>query len=54
VVGHETPGRRASTTRQSLDAQLDSLGEAGVTRVFSEHATSLRAGVSEQPPLRVL
>ncbi|MFE1312574.1 hypothetical protein [Streptomyces sp. NPDC058755] len=27
---------RASTTRQSLDAQLDSLAEAGVTRVFSE------------------
>jgi len=27
---------RASTARQSLDAQLDSLAEAGVTRVFSE------------------
>lgn len=27
---------RASTVRQSLDTQLDSLAEAGVTRVFSE------------------
>ncbi|MEW2574971.1 recombinase family protein [Streptomyces syringium] len=27
---------RTSTARQSLDARLDSLGEAGVTRVFSE------------------
>jgi DNA invertase Pin-like site-specific DNA recombinase len=27
---------RASTARQSLDSQLDSLAEAGVTRVFSE------------------
>lgn len=27
---------RASTTRQSLDSQLDALTEAGVTRVFSE------------------
>ncbi|MFJ8863758.1 recombinase family protein [Streptomyces sp. NPDC102451] len=41
-VGAESVGRvrlgyaRASTARQSLDAQLDSLGEAGVTRVFSE------------------
>ncbi|MEU9123178.1 recombinase family protein [Streptomyces sp. NPDC048506] len=31
-VGHV----RASTARHSLDAQLDSLAEAGVTRVFSE------------------
>ncbi|MFJ9854438.1 recombinase family protein [Streptomyces sp. NPDC101150] len=36
-VGHVCLGyARASTARQSLDAQLDSLGEAGVTRVFSE------------------
>ncbi|WP_307842555.1 recombinase family protein [Streptomyces sp. RK75] len=36
-VGHVRLGyARASTTRQSLHAQLDSLGEAGVTRVFSE------------------
>ncbi|MGV9349297.1 recombinase family protein [Streptomyces spiralis] len=27
---------RTSTARQSLDAQLDSLAEAGVTRIFSE------------------
>ncbi|MEV7417224.1 hypothetical protein [Streptomyces sp. NPDC089919] len=27
---------RASTARQSLDAQLDSLGEAGVTPIYSE------------------
>ncbi|MFH8520183.1 recombinase family protein [Streptomyces gelaticus] len=27
---------RASTARQSLDSQLDSLAEAGVTRIFSE------------------
>ncbi|WP_392895709.1 recombinase family protein [Streptomyces sp. LN699] len=36
-VGHVRLGyARASTARQSLDAQLDSLTEAGVTRVFSE------------------
>ncbi|MFE0765057.1 recombinase family protein [Streptomyces smyrnaeus] len=36
-VGHVRLGHaRASTARQSLHAQLDSLGEAGVTRVFSE------------------
>ena len=36
-VGHVRLGyARAPTTRQSLDAQLDSLAEAGVTRVFSE------------------
>jgi DNA invertase Pin-like site-specific DNA recombinase len=36
-VGHVRLGyARAWTTRQSLDAQLDSLAEAGVTRVFSE------------------
>lgn len=37
TVGHVRLGyARASTARQSLDAQLDSLAEAGVTRVFSE------------------
>lgn len=36
-VGHVRLGyARASTTRQTLDAQLDSLAEAGVTRVFAE------------------
>ncbi|MCX4791604.1 recombinase family protein [Streptomyces sp. NBC_01221] len=36
-VGHVRFGHaRASTARQSLDAQLDFLTEAGVTRVFSE------------------
>ncbi|MGW2512162.1 recombinase family protein [Streptomyces scopuliridis] len=36
-VGHVRLGyARASTARQSLDAQLDSLAEAGGTRVFSE------------------
>lgn len=36
-VGHVRLGyARASTARQSLDAQLDSLAEAGVTRIFSE------------------
>ncbi|MEU6400722.1 recombinase family protein [Streptomyces cinnamoneus] len=36
-VGHVRLGyARASTARQSLDAQLDSLTEVGVARVFSE------------------
>lgn len=36
-VGHIRLGyARASTARQPLDTQLDSLAEAGVTRVFSE------------------
>lgn len=37
-TGRTRPPRlpRASTARQSLDAQLDSLAEAGATRVFSE------------------
>lgn len=36
-VGHVRLGyARASTTRQSLDSQLDALAAAGVTRVFSE------------------
>ncbi|WP_033324337.1 recombinase family protein [Streptomyces yerevanensis] len=37
LTGHARIGyARASTTRQSLDSQLDALAEAGVTRVFSE------------------
>lgn len=36
-AGHVRLGyARASTARQSLDSQLDSLAEAGVTRIFSE------------------
>ncbi|MGW2748718.1 recombinase family protein [Streptomyces sp. NPDC001450] len=36
-AGHVRLGyARASTVRQSLDARLDSLAEAGVRRVFSE------------------
>ena len=36
-VGHARLGyARASTARQSLDSQLDSLAEAGVARIFSE------------------
>ena len=36
-VGHVRLGyARASTARQSLDSQLDSLAQAGVTRIFSE------------------
>ncbi|MDI5978238.1 recombinase family protein [Amycolatopsis magusensis] len=36
-AGHARIGyARASTARQSLDAQLDSLARAGVTKVFSE------------------
>jgi DNA invertase Pin-like site-specific DNA recombinase len=36
-AGHVRLGyARASTARQSLDSQLDSLTEAGVTRIFSE------------------
>ncbi|WP_257002081.1 recombinase family protein [Streptomyces sp. WZ.A104] len=36
-AGHVRLGyARASTARQSLDTQLDSLTEAGVTRIFSE------------------
>ncbi|MFI7627719.1 hypothetical protein ACIG5D_08265 [Microbispora rosea] len=36
-VGHVRLGyARASTARQPLDAQLASLAEAGVTRIFSE------------------
>ncbi|MFD0381052.1 recombinase family protein [Streptomyces sp. NPDC127112] len=36
-VGHARLGyARASTARQSRDTQLDSLAEAGVTRIFSE------------------
>lgn len=40
-VGHVRIGyARASTARQSLDAQLDSLAGAGVTRVFSERIST--------------
>ncbi|MGW6833873.1 recombinase family protein [Streptomyces sp. NPDC054949] len=40
-VGHVRLGyARASTARQSLDAQLDSLTGAGVTRVFSEKVST--------------
>jgi hypothetical protein len=50
-VGHVRLGyARAWTTRQSLDAQLDSLAEAGVTRVFSEKI-STRA--TKRPELKV-
>ncbi|WP_243740733.1 recombinase family protein [Streptomyces sp. 8K308] len=40
-VGHIRLGyARASTARQSLDTQLDSLAEAGVPRVFSERIST--------------
>ncbi|MGW7256875.1 recombinase family protein [Streptomyces sp. NPDC054834] len=39
---------RASTARQSLDAQLDSLAEAGVTRVFSEKISTRATKRPEQ------
>ncbi|WP_234534436.1 recombinase family protein [Streptomyces shenzhenensis] len=43
-VGHVRLGyARASTARQSLDAQLDSLSEAGVTRIFSEKISTRAA-----------
>jgi DNA invertase Pin-like site-specific DNA recombinase len=52
-AGHVRLGyARASTARQSLDSQLDSLAEAGVTRIFSEKifASELRAsGVRVTP-----
>ncbi|MFI6277056.1 recombinase family protein [Streptomyces sp. NPDC050988] len=48
-VGHVRLGyARASTARQSLDAQLDSLAEAGVTRVFSEKFST---GATRRPEL---
>ncbi|MFE9601417.1 hypothetical protein [Streptomyces hokutonensis] len=50
-VGHVRLGcGRASTARRSLDAQLDSLAEAGVTRVFAEKI-STRA--TKRPELAV-
>lgn len=43
-VGHVRIGyARASTARQSLDAQLDSLTEAGVTRIFAEKISTRAA-----------
>jgi DNA invertase Pin-like site-specific DNA recombinase len=43
-VGHVRLGyARASTARQSLDVQMDSLAEAGVTRVFSEKISTRAA-----------
>ncbi|MFJ1974030.1 hypothetical protein ACIO93_35955 [Streptomyces sp. NPDC087903] len=51
-VGHVRLGyARASTAWQSLDAQLDSLTEAGVTCVFSEKiSTSATRRRSWRPP----
>ncbi|MGR6968339.1 recombinase family protein [Streptomyces cynarae] len=41
LVGHVRIGyARASTTRQSMDSQLDSLAAAGLTRVFSERIST--------------
>ncbi|MEU1667140.1 recombinase family protein [Streptomyces sparsogenes] len=51
-VGHVRLGyARASTARQSLDAQLDSLAAAGVTRIFSEKI-STRA--TKRPELKTV
>ncbi|GAA3369703.1 hypothetical protein GCM10020367_13460 [Streptomyces sannanensis] len=48
-VGHARLGyARASTARQSLDSPLDSLAEAGVTRIFSEKL-STRATQRPEP-----
>ncbi|MFC9620075.1 recombinase family protein [Streptomyces sp. NPDC056930] len=50
-VGHVRLGyARASTARQSLDAQLDSLVEAGVTRVFSEKISTRATKRPERGP----
>ncbi|MER6149353.1 zinc finger domain-containing protein [Streptomyces hirsutus] len=51
-VGHVRLGyARASTARQSLDAQLDSLAEAEVTRIFSEKiSTRATKRPSWRPP----
>ncbi|GBP99959.1 hypothetical protein SSP531S_13640 [Streptomyces spongiicola] len=52
-VGHVRLGyARAATARQSLDAQLDSLAVAGVTRVFSEKI-STRATKRPEPEVAV-
>jgi DNA invertase Pin-like site-specific DNA recombinase len=48
-AGHVRIGyARASTVRQSLDAQLDSLTAAGVTRIFSE---KISTRVTDRPEL---
>src|SRR5216684_3059274 len=54
AAGAETAGyvrigyARASTVRQSLDTQLDSLQAAGVTRIFSE---KISTRVTSRPEL---
>ncbi|MEU7688828.1 zinc finger domain-containing protein, partial [Streptomyces spectabilis] len=55
-VGHIRLGcARASTARQSLDAQLDSLAKAGVTRIFLEKiSTRLQAVAGTRTPLGVI
>ncbi|MGW0738247.1 hypothetical protein [Streptomyces sp. NPDC002851] len=51
-VGHVRIGyARASTARQSLDAQLDPLSEANVTRTFAEKiSTAPRNGPNWRLP----
>lgn len=47
-VGHVRIGyARASTARQSLDTQTDSLAEAGVTRIFAEKISTRAAARPE-------
>ncbi|WP_435853925.1 zinc finger domain-containing protein [Streptomyces sparsogenes] len=54
-VGHVRLGyARASTARQSLDAQLDSLAETGVTRVFSEKISTRAAQLPKDDGPRAL
>ncbi|MES4906120.1 MULTISPECIES: recombinase family protein [unclassified Streptomyces] len=48
-AGHVRLGyARTSTARQSLDAQLYSLADAGVTRIFSE---KISTGATRRPAL---